>query len=63
MKNEALDRLSPLTSGSIPFLTVPDCVTDPREDLEKFVENEMDASTSNQMQQVRRLRFNFEDFG
>lgn len=44
MKCEAQDRLSPLTSGSIPFLTMPASLDDPTgSGLEKFVDNEMEA--------------------
>lgn len=53
IKSETQDRLSPLTSSSIPFLTMPGTIEDPNVDLEKFVDNEMEATT-NPMQQVGR---------
>lgn len=40
MKCETQDRLSPLTSSSIPFLTLPTNITDPHGDLEKFADVE-----------------------
>lgn len=46
MKSEAQDRLSPLTSSSIPFLTVPANIDDPTGDLEKFVDSEMEATSN-----------------
>lgn len=55
MRSEVQDRLSPLTSGSIPFLTMPASIDDPTGtggDLEKFVDNEMEATIINPMQQV-----------
>lgn len=49
VKSEALDRLSPLTSSSIPFLTVPASIDDPVVDLEKFVDNEMETTPTQQV--------------
>lgn len=58
MRSEAQDRLSPLTSSSIPFMTVPTSINDPTVDLEKFVDTEME-STNSPVQQVSIIKWLF----
>ena len=53
MRSEAQDRLSPLTSSSIPYLAVSASIEDPHADLEKFVDGNTMEATQSPMQEVR----------